>query len=64
MKANPALQALIDLSNIELVEAQDADPDLRLISDICLMPVLSSRLVSECALKACTPRTSGLSTHI
>ena len=27
-KANSALQALIDLSNIELTEAQDADPDL------------------------------------
>ncbi len=30
-KANPALQELIDLSNIELAEAQDADPDLKLI---------------------------------
>ena len=33
-KANPALQALIDLSNIELTEAQDADPDLKLIKDM------------------------------
>ncbi len=33
-KANPALQALIDLSNIKPVEAQDADPDLKLIKDM------------------------------
>ncbi len=33
-KANPALRALIDLSNIELKEAQDTDPDLRLIKDM------------------------------
>ncbi len=33
-KANPALQALIDLSNVELTEAQDADPDLKLIKDM------------------------------
>ncbi len=33
-KANPALQALIDLSSIELKEAQDTDPDLRLIKDM------------------------------
>ncbi len=33
-KANPALQALIDLSNIKLVEAHDADPNLRLIKDM------------------------------
>ena len=33
-KANPALQALIDLSDIKLTEAQDADPDLKLIKDM------------------------------
>ncbi len=33
-KANPALQALIDLSNVELTEAQDAEPNLKLIKDM------------------------------
>ncbi len=33
-KAGPVLQALIDLSHTELTQAQDQDPNLRLIKDM------------------------------
>ena len=35
-KAGPALQALIDLSNVDIANEQDADPNLGLIKEIPL----------------------------
>ncbi len=33
-KASPALQALIDLSNVELAPAQEEDPNLQVVIDM------------------------------